>query len=257
LKHFFVEERSLPEAYHKALTLLNDHGKVYPCEDQDNPSHMKEISITISIAEPFAEPMISKLFIGGHAELQEYTMELTQGIKDFKIGDGKCWEYTYSQRLLPWLPFIYKELRRNKYSRRAVIAIRNNEVDSSNANPACLQSIIFNIRDEKLHMTVLFRSNDAVQAHFMNCVGLIYLQKMVADELGYPIGTYTHIAESFHAYERSFDLLDRYIRSIRENDIADITYEYEGFYKEMMEEEIPAILARVKELKKEMAERNK
>jgi len=249
LKHFFVEERSLPEAYHKALCLLNDHGTVYPCEDQDNPSHMKEISIMISIKEPFAEPMISKLFIGGHAELQEYTMELTQGIKDFKIGQGKCWEYTYSQRLLPWLPFIYKELRRNKFSRRAVIAIRNNEVDSTNINPACLQSIIFNIRDDKLHMTVLFRSNDAVQAHFMNCVGLIYLQKMVADELGFPIGTYTHIAESFHAYERSFDLLDRYIKSIRENDILDITYEYEGFYKEMMEEEIPAILARVEELK--------
>lgn len=249
MKRFFVEERSLPEAYHKALCLLHEEGNIYPCEDQDNPSHMKEISIMISIKEPFAEPMISKLFIGGHAELQEYTMELTQGIKDFKIGQGKCWEYTYSQRLLPWLPFIYKELRRNKFSRRAVIAIRNNEVDSSNANPACLQSIIFNIRDEQLHMTVLFRSNDAVQAHFMNCVGLIYLQKMVADELGYPVGTYTHIAESFHAYERSFDLLNRYVTSILHSNIQDVTYEYKGFYKDMMEEEIPNILARVAELK--------
>lgn len=249
MKHFFVEERSLPEAYHKALCLLHDEGNIYPCEDQDNPSHMKEISIMISIREPYAEPMISKLYIGGHFELQQYTMELTQGIMDFKIGQGKCWEYTYSQRLLPWLPFIYKELRRNKFSRRAVIAIRNNEVDSSNTSPACLQNIIFNIRDEKLHMTVLFRSNDAVQAHFMNCVGLIYLQKMVADELGYPVGTYTHIAESFHAYERSLDLLNRYVKSIRESDIEDITYEYEGFYKDMMIEEIPNILARVAELK--------
>lgn len=249
MKRFFVEERSLPEAYHKALCLLHDEGVIYPCEDQDNPSHMKEISIMISIREPYAEPMISKLYIGGHFELQQYTMELTQGIMDFKIGQGKCWEYTYSQRLLPWLPFIYAELRRNKFSRRAVIAIRNNEVDSSNTSPACLQNIIFNIRDEKLHMTVLFRSNDAVQAHFMNCVGLIYLQKLVSDELGYPIGTYTHIAESFHAYERSFDLLNRYVKSIRENDISDITYEYEGFYRDMMEEEIPNILARVEELK--------
>jgi thymidylate synthase len=249
MKHFFVEERTLPEAYHKALCILHDEGKIYPCEDQDSPSHMKEVSMMFSVLEPFGEPMISKLYVGGHRELQSYTMELTQGILDFKIGQDKCWEYTYSQRLLPWLPFIYKELRRNKFSRRAVIAIRNNETDSTNANPACLQSILFNVRDDRLHMTVLFRSNDAVQAVFMNCVGLIYLQKLVADELGYPVGTYTHIAESFHAYERSFDLLNRYYKSIKESDIDEITYEYEGFYKDMMKEEIPNILASVEELK--------
>lgn len=252
MAHFFVSATTLPEAYHRALYKLYNYGNIYPCEDQDQASSMKEISLMMEITEPFSEPMISKLFIGGHAELQEYIMELTLGIKDFMIGHGNCWEYTYSQRLLPWLPFIYQELRRNKYSRRAAIAIRDNAVDSNNKNPACLQNLVFNVRDGRLNMTSMFRSNDAVQAAFMNCIGLIHLQKLVADELGYEVGVYTHIAESFHAYERSFPLLERYYQSIRTSNLEDITYEYEGFYKEMMEEEIPAILYRVEELKKHL-----
>lgn len=111
----------------------------------------------------------------------------------------------------------------------------------------CMQHIQFFIRDNKLHMKVLFRSNDAVKAAFMNAFALIMLQKRVADELGVEVGTYTHRANSFHCYERDFDLLHNYVK--RYVNSEDLTYDYVDDWKDDMEEAIPMILQKVEELK--------
>lgn len=244
---YFAQGKTLPEAYHKALLMLDEHGQVYPCPDYNTT--MKEISMTFFVEEATAEPFISKLFPGGHYELEQYTMEIVDGILDFKIGDGTCWEYTYHDRFVRQLPWIYEELRRNPYTRRAVMSIRDFDVDTNNDHPACLQSIQFLIRDGKLHMRIMMRSNDAVQATYMNAVGFIALQRKVAADFGLPVGSYSHTAHSFHAYERSFPVLEKYAGDIRTRDISELTYEYEGFYKDLMEESIPAIKETVERLK--------
>ena len=250
MKHHLVEGKTLPEAYHKALVKLYEEGSMVPCPDYD--TNMLETSLTFYVEDAVAEPFISKLFPGGHRELQQYTREIVDGILDFKIGDGNCWEYTYHQRFAYQLPWIYSELKKNPYTRRAVMNIRDFEVDTSNEHPACLQSIHFFIRSDKLHMKIMMRSNDAVQAAYMNAVGFIALQRKIAADLGYPVGRYTHTANSFHAYERSLKTLEKYVKDIRERDIEELTFDYEGFYKELMEESIPEIMQQVNALKESM-----
>ena len=249
MKHFFTEGKTLPEAYHKALVLLNDEGKVYPCPDYDTT--MKEISLTFHVEQATAEPAVSKLFSGGHHELQQYVMEICDGILNFmtQVGDS-YWEYTYNERFAYQLPFILDELKRNPYSRRATMNIRDFEVDSKNEHPACLQSIGLYIRDNALHMKITMRSNDAVQATFMNAFGFIALQKKLAAELNVEVGSYTHTSYSFHAYERSLEMLESYVENIKTKDIAELTFEYDGFYDGMMEDEIPAVLEMVEAQKK-------
>jgi thymidylate synthase len=250
MRHYLVEGKTLPEAYHKALVTLQENGPVVPCPDYN--TNMKEISLTFYVEDAIAEPFISRLFPGGHYELQQYTMEIVDGILDFKIGDGNCWEYTYHKRFAYQLDWIYEELRRNPYTRRAVMNIRDFDVDTSNEHPACLQSMQFFIRDGKLHMKVMMRSNDAVQATFMNAVGFIALQRKIAKDLNLPVGSYTHTAHSFHAYERSFPVLEKYVEDIQSKPFGDVTFEYEGFYKDLMQEAIPQIMKTVDTLKKEM-----
>lgn len=250
MKHHLVEGKTLPEAYHKALVKLYQEGSHYPCPDYN--TSMLETSLTFYVENAIAEPFISKLFPGGHRELQQYTMEIVDGILDFKVGDGNCWEYTYHQRFAYQLPWIYSELKKNPYTRRAVMNIRDFEVDTSNTHPACLQSIQFFIRDGKLHLKIMMRSNDAVQAAFMNAVGFIALQRKVAADLGYQVGSYTHTANSFHAYERSFKTLEKYVKDIQECDIKELTYNYEEFYRELMEESIPDIMQQVNTLKENL-----
>jgi len=255
----FVNGKNLSEAYHSALVELYKNGETVSCADYNQAQ--KELSMTIAVDNPLAEPMISRLFIGGFYELQQYVMEVLDGILDFKIGDSEnAWEYTYHDRIVNFaitpsgqslnqLQFVIDELKRSPDTRRAVINIRDNSVDPFNANPACLQHMQFFIRNGQLHMKVLMRSNDAAEATFMNAFAFIMLQKQVADTLGIPVGSYTHRANSFHCYEKDLGLLEQYIQGINTKPEDEITYEYEGFFKEMMEESIPNIEQTVSKLK--------
>jgi thymidylate synthase len=49
-------------------------------------------------------------------------------------------------------------------------------------------------------MRVIFRSNDMLTAAGANMYALVQLQKSIADQLGLPCGTYTHISLVPHVY---------------------------------------------------------
>ena len=259
MKEIIVEARLLSEAYHNALLALYTQGDIISCNDWEQ--NQKEVSMTMVVQEPLSEPMVSKLYIGGFRELQQYVMEVLDGILDFKIGEDTCWEYTYHDRMVNFpipdgninqVEFVINELKRNSDSRRGVINIRDNGVDPFNPNPACLQNIQYFIRDGKLHCKVLMRSNDATKATFMNAFAFIMLQKKIADALGVEVGTYAHRANSFHCYEKDFALLQQYVDGINASkDGGGISYEYEGFYQDMMEESIPEINDLVNTLRQE------
>ena len=226
----FVKGESLPEAYHKALEALHENYEELPCPDYD--TRQKEAAMTFVVEKPLAEPMISKLFIGDPRSLEQYRQEILDGILDFEVERGK-WDYTYHQRMEKQIPWLIGELKRNPDSRRAVLVIRS-EDDLGSESPACLQIIQYLIRGGTLHCKLVFRSNDATKATFMNAFGLIMLQKRIADSLDVPIGSYTHRAHSFHVYERDYDMFDGYVRRIKSG--GELAYHYDGDWDEMMEE---------------------
>ncbi|MEG2658296.1 MAG: thymidylate synthase [Clostridiales bacterium] len=247
MKHFFVEGNSLPEAYHNALVKLNDEGQIVPCPAYNTET--KECGMTFYVENALAEPRLSRCFIGGHHELQQYVMEVCDGILDFMIGKGEnVWEYTYHDRIKDQIDFVVKELHNNPNSRRAIIDVRDNSVDMFNDHPACLQNIMVMIRDNKLDMKVLMRSNDATEATFMNAFAFIALQEKIAKELGVGVGSYTHTANSFHSYKKDWGLLANFVARIQEN--TESTYEYKGFYDELMAGEIPEVMAMVADQKR-------
>jgi len=198
------------------------------------------------VDEPLAEPRISKLLICGPMELRQYELEMVDGILDFLVGKGEhLWPYTYHGRFAHQLDFVTGELKREPFSRRAIMSIRDFDVDSKNDEPACLQSIQYFIRNGKLDCSVLFRSNDLPEAFYMNAFALIRLQEKVAAELGVPVGSYSHRSNSMHAYEKNFDLIGGYVRRLESEPEADLLYDYEGFFKEMMEGYDPGIMEMV------------
>jgi thymidylate synthase len=235
MKEFFIEGRTLPEAYHKALKTLRDLGELADCPDYEQ--RQKECTMTVRVEEPSAEPRISKLLICGPKELRQYELEILDGILDFVVGKAdNLWEYTYHQRFAPQLDFVIGDLKREPFSRRAIMSIRDFAVDSTNAHPACLQSIQYFIRAGKLDCCVLFRSNDLPEAFFMNAFALIRLQENVAAGLDVPVGSYSHRSNSMHAYEKNFGLIDGYVRKIETEPEEGLLYDYEGFFKDMMAE---------------------
>jgi len=252
-----VRGRTLPEAYHMALHELELSGEIADCADWSQKQ--KELSMTMVVLKPLEEPRISKLFIGGPAELEQYRQEMLDGILDFEIAAGN-WEYTYHDRMtnypvshltrLDQIDFVIYELKHNPSSRRAVMVIRDVCADAYSSDPACLQNIQYFIRNGKLDCVVLFRSNDACKATFMNAFALICLQERIAKELGVEVGQYTHRANSFHCYEKDFDMLKGYVEAIESAaGDEDICYDYEDGWKDMMEDYQDEIAEKVEVLK--------
>jgi len=123
---------------------------------------------------------------------------------------------------------IVKTLQNDPTSRRAIIPILNNDhLNSDTKDYPCTAYINFLIRNNQLVMLVRMRSQDAIfgmgnDAPFFSFVHELLLMRLKADsqfdEL--ILGPYSHVADSFHAYERHFEMLE----SICENPVVTTDY---------------------------------
>jgi thymidylate synthase len=94
-------------------------------------------------------------------------------------------------------------LRARPTSRRAVIQIFNAEdIAQKHEEIPCTTTLQFLIRDERVHLIVTMRSNDAYLGlpHDVFCFTM--LQEIVARMLDQDIGTYRHFVGSMHLYEK-------------------------------------------------------
>ncbi|HOW65933.1 MAG TPA: thymidylate synthase [Candidatus Paceibacterota bacterium] len=252
-------ELSLIELHQKGCSIKTEYDK-----PEDPPS--KDATMILTITDPLREPMIHKDFPGGPEELQEYVMEVCDGIKDHLVRDTKDpsdtrWEYTYHQRLFAYQapnlpPFdqienVCQKLARAPHSRRAQAITWKVWEDNECYDPACLQSLWFRITEQDgqafLSLNVRFRSNDAYKAAFMNIFALVQLQQRVATQIsqlsGRPVqlGRYCHIADSYHIYGSYFKEFEgRFLRALEKRDFAQRTLRYADV-RDLMEQARPSI----------------
>lgn len=99
------------------------------------------------------------------------------------------------------------ELHNDPGSRRAVIITLTPEsVDYESNDIPCTAYIHLMIRDDQLHATNFMRSNDVWRGFTYDLPFFTFLQEMALvrlwqlGHLEYTLGSYTHIAGSFHAY---------------------------------------------------------
>ena len=83
------------EAWENSLLALDRDGCEIPTMyDQAGDPPSKDCSMSIVVEEPLAEPMIHKDFPGGLEDLQEYVMEVLEGIKNHLVRDSEDAEDT-------------------------------------------------------------------------------------------------------------------------------------------------------------------
>jgi thymidylate synthase len=252
MKYINVVEDTLAKAYNQMLVefaqAIDDTPQMkLPCAAY-NTSRYSAMGRMI-IEHPLEDPMISMCGIHDTHSLQQYVMEMLDGILDFEIEKGN-WKYTYHDRMVSpvdQIDAVIKELKEDLYSRRAVISIRTLD-DIGSSDPACMQNIQFLYDGSALNMYVLFRSNDLAKATFMNAYALIRLGERVSQTVGVPMGCYVHTANDLHVYEQDYAALKEYVSKIQtcpENCVTD----YKDNWDELMEDEIPSIQAMVEELR--------
>jgi thymidylate synthase len=264
-----VEGNSLAEAWEKSLVSVHENGCEIKTEyDRPDDPPSKDCSMTIIVRSPLAEPMIHKDLPCGLEDLQEYVMEVLDGIKDHCIRnpddpDDTRWEYTYHQRLFNYtvphvtevfdqIELLATKLAKTPHTRRAQAITWKVWEDNFCYDPACLQSIWCRVLQDDdgkwiLNTNARFRSNDAYKAALMNMFALIQLQVQIAQRISalsgktVELGRYVHQADSYHIYGSYFKEFEgRLLKSLETRTFEQRTFRYDAV-KEMMEEAIPSI----------------
>ncbi len=104
---------------------------------------------------------------------------------------------------------VVRLLRNNHDERRAVLQMWDPVADLDRPgykDLPCNLSACFKIRDGKLTMTVMCRSNDIVWGCYgANSVHMSMMMEYVAARVGVPVGSYWQISDSWHAYTERWD----------------------------------------------------
>ncbi len=264
-----VWERSLLSVYKNGCDVKTEYDK-----SDDSPS--KDCTVMMVVNKPLSEPMIHRDIPGGLEDLQEYVMEVLDGIKDHCIRNTSDdphdtrWEYTYHQRLFNYsvpglnnsfdqIEWIIKKLSETPYSRRAQAITWKVWEDNYCDDPACLHSSWCRLLPGEndhwyLNMNVRFRSNDAYKAAFMNMFALVQLQKKIADRISeisgnsVKLGRYVHQADSYHIYGSYFkEFKERFLKAVENLKFEERTFRYEEM-KFIMDDAIPSILEKASKM---------
>lgn len=114
--------------------------------------------------------------------------------------------FNYGDKGINQLTQVLNRLKEFRSSRRAVATLWNPIVDGDVEHPPCNVAHQFLIRGDTLHLTSIFRSNDAWMAALPDMIANCNLLRRIADELDVFSISYTHIATSYHIYESDFSI---------------------------------------------------
>lgn len=112
--------------------------------------------------------------------------------------------------------YVVECLLRDTNSRRAsMVLLDKNHLFIENVDTVCTYAINFTIENNKLHMTVMMRSNDVIFGFTNDAFCFWNLYQFVYQVLNHYIGgsllegTYTHMTNSMHVYERHYKMINK------------------------------------------------
>lgn len=108
--------------------------------------------------------------------------------------------------------YVKEELTRDPDSRRAVVHIRMPQ-DSllASKDVPCTLTLQFFIREGALHQVVSMRSSDVIFGIAYDIPAFTMMQEYLANQLNVECGSYTHVSNSLHVYEKHFDMCEKII----------------------------------------------
>ena len=199
---------SIAAAHEWAVRTVLEKG--YPVTTENGEATIECGPLTMELRDPLAEPMASPASRFQRRFLELYADALLHGTE-------AVFEYDYHSRLFAWgegleragmpvsidqVAYIVRKLAEAPESRRAIAVTWNPATDEEMRDCPCLQLVQCQLRDNRVAMQVVFRSNDMLSAAGSNMFALVHLQKEIAGELGATVGTYTHISLVPHLYHR-------------------------------------------------------
>ncbi len=201
-----IRAPSIGRAHEEVIKYILEHGRVVTTEDAGDTIEAEEVGMRIDT--PLAEPLASAASRFQQRFLDHYARDLLEG-------SAASFEYDYHGRLFAWgegltgdeaghrfnqVNYIIDKLRSAPSSRRALAITWIPPLDQVRIDCPCLQLVQCVVREGRLNMKVVFRSNDMLTAAGANMYALVHLQQHIAGQLGVATGSYSHISLVPHIY---------------------------------------------------------
>jgi thymidylate synthase len=209
-----IKKPSVASAFEELVKSILIEGSDITTEDGQRCREL--LNVAVEITNPKLKTISSKYPFGKKA-IESYTKQLLHG----SDSEGE-FVYNYYERIREYpsydrklkndqIEYVIEKLNNNPTSRRCVISLWNPFIDQKVKDVPCLNHITFTKRDDKLYMTVLFRSNDALLAFVANALGLISLGEIVAEKTNTQLKSYVHYSVNMHIYiDRDRDYIKKY-----------------------------------------------
>lgn len=212
---FIVREESIGDAWLKLLQTIMRYGIHKESSYSDDQIELLDLMTVTNEPMDFDRNGLSEIdFKDYYLFSKEHLEEYYDQIISAKPYNGI--NYTYGQRLrshfdVDQIAEIIDELKKEKFSRRAVAITWDVKIDHDSSHAPCLDLVQCNIQDNKLYLTAYIRSNDMVKAWVENAYGLRRLQKFISVAIGVPMGTLITISNSAHIYESDISIVEKLI----------------------------------------------
>lgn len=179
-------------------------------------SHIKMIQAYAPQYEKFAEDGMAYGAYGARwAENPGFVKEKRALTKNIVMdGFGSCVDTECIENQLYALIHL---LKTNPNTRQAIITMWDSgdlihTILKDHKDLPCTLSLIFFVRNDKLHLVATMRSNDAWLGLPYDVFCFTTLQRIIAAELGLGLGTYVHQAGSEHIYSKNQEKIDQILR---------------------------------------------
>ena len=136
----------------------------------------------------------------------------------------------------------FEQLKADPDSRQATIVLFNPTQDyRETKDKPCTNLLRFTIRNSKLNMMVMMRSNDIWFGFPYDVFNFTMLQEIMAGRLGVEVGKYTHVVDSLHIYEQHFKIAKELIKTKHNSIYNEIDLIDARFSNEELDEQIAAV----------------
>lgn len=145
--------------------------------------------------------------------------------------DGKTLNGAYGKRIFQYeengeiinqIEAVIEKFKQDKDSRHGTVLIfKPSDLIKTTKDVPCNNMLRFSIRNNKLQLMNVVRSNDIVFGLPYDIHFFTLLQELVAARLGVELGNYVHVVDSLHLYEMHFDMAQNIINTPH-TDIYDI-----------------------------------
>lgn len=191
---------NIDSAYKYLMNKINNEGFSRIDERNDEVLQIPFVNLTFS---NHIKNVSNVLFVDIPKETK-LNMEMLEDYKNQILkGSEQDFIYTYQDRMcnhfnVNQYDYIIEKLKKNPNSRRAVGITWDVKIDTKIDEVPCWNYLCCSVYNNRLYMSVVFRSNDIDTAFVPNMYGLHNLHKMFCQKTGYEVGEFYYTGHNVH-----------------------------------------------------------